>query len=115
MSRVYIPAGYRAAVMAIKRGAPADIARTDAIHDRQRSIAADMFNGIMSGRISEAHQFAIYGDNVTIYHRSTRGEHVQESHFYRSKDGTWTAQSHRDIITPDDIQFQGGSYLTTTA
>lgn len=117
MPRVYVPATYRAAVMDLKRGTPADYARMDAIQARHNAIARRLFDAIMTGEASEAHQIKKGGYLMTIYHRSTRpGVNIQASTFYKSHlDGQWTASSHHDIMTPADITLEPGIYLTITA
>ena len=115
--RVYVPATYHAALMDIKRGTPADYARMDAIQTKHKAIARQVFDAIMTGEASEAHQYYNKSWGIIIYHRSTRpGINIQASNFYKSIfDGCWIAQSHHDINTPDDIILQPGQYLTMTA
>lgn len=117
MPRVYVPATYRAALMDLKRGAPADYARMDAIQDQHKRIAHRVFDAIMTGEAAEAHQYYNKSCGLIIYHRSTRGNFVQESHFYRGigSQYAWQAVSHRDITRPEDIQLQAGTYITITA
>ena len=112
--REYIPATYRAAVMVLKRGTPTDYEREKAISAKHAEIATRIFNGIMQGTISEAHQTTPH--SLTIYHRSTRdGIPIQCSHFYRTTTAdTWTAFSHHDIHTPRDFNFSPRRYITIT-
>lgn len=117
MPRVYVPATYRAALMDLKRGTPADYARMDAIQDQHKRIACRIFDAIMTGEAAEAHQIKKGGYLMVIYHRSTRqGINIQASAFYKSHfDGQWTASSHHDIMTPADITLEPGTFLTITA
>lgn len=113
--RIYIPAAYRAAKMALRRGSAEDIARADAIHAAARKAARQLFDAITTGEADEAHQRHTGGQLLTIYHRSTRpGVLIQASTFYRDRSGSWTASSHHDINTPEDIQLHPGEYLTIT-
>lgn len=117
MPRVYVPATYRAALMDLKRGTPADYAKMDAIQDQHKHIARRVFDAIMTGEAAEAHQYYCGSCGLIIYHRSTRGNYIQESHFFRGVGTgfTWEAISHHDVTTPDDIQLQPGTYITITA
>ena len=113
--QIYIPATYQAALMALKRGTDADIERTDAIHAQHRAIATRLYDGIMDGTISEAHQRYNGKYGLTVYHRSTRGDYVQASHFLLDRDGDWLALSHRDIHDPADIELCPATRLTVSA
>ena len=113
--RIYIPAARRAALMLFRRGSDADHARADALSAQREAVAADIYTGIMTGTVSEAHQITNRGHLLTIWHRSTRGDMIQESHFTRrSPAESWTASSHRDITTPAAIDITGGQYITIT-
>ena len=113
--RIYIPAAYRAAIMALKRGSAEDIARTDAINAAAQEAARTLYKAITTGEAAEAHQKHTGGQLLTIYHRSTRpGVMIQASTFCRERSGDWTASSHHDINTPDDIELHEGGYLTIT-
>ena len=113
--RVYIPAAKHAAHMSLKRHTPADLAKFDAIMDAIRAAARQLFDAITTGEAAEAHQNHTGGQLLTIYHRSTRpGVMIQASTFYRDRSGDWTASSHHDINTPDDIELHAGEYLTIT-
>lgn len=110
--RVYIPAARRAALMLFRRGSEADYRRADALTAQRQQIAAEIFTGIMSGRISEAHQRT--GKTLTIYTRSIRGEHVQETHCTLDRDGDWTPTGHGDRYNPRQIDLAAGYYITIT-
>ena len=112
--RVYIPATYRAALMALKRGTDADIERTEEISRKHADIAKRIFDGLTQGTISEAHQRTPH--SLTIYHRSTRHNGIiQCSHFYRmTPDSDYYAVSHTDITTPRDFNFSPRRYITIT-
>lgn len=113
--RIYIPAAQRAAIMAFKRGSAEDIARADAIHAAAQEAAWTLYNAITTGEADEAHQRHTGGQLLTIYHRSTRpGVIIQASTFYRDRSGSWTASSHHDINSPEDIELHAGEYLTIT-
>lgn len=113
--RVYIPAAKHAAHMSLKRHAPADLARFDAIMDSIHDAARQLFTAIMEGAATEAHQRHTGGQLLTIYHRSTRpGVMIQASTFYRDRAGDRTASSHHDINRPEDIELRPGEYLTIT-
>ena len=113
--RIYIPAAYMAAIMALKRGSAEDIARTDAINAAVQEAARTLYKAITTGEAAEAHQKHTGGQLLTIYHRSTRpGVMIQASTFYNDRSGDWTASSHHDINTPDDIELHPGEYLTIT-
>ena len=113
--RIYIPAAYRAAIMALKRGSAEDIARTDAINAAIQEAARTLYKAITTGEATEAHQKHTGGQLLTIYNRSTRpGVMIQASTFCRDRSGSWTAISHHNINTPDDIELHTGEYLTIT-
>lgn len=113
--QIYVPATYRAALMALRRGTDADIERIDAIDAKHLAIATRLYNGIMDGTITEAHQYHCAGHGLIVYHRSTRGNHVQVSSFYRDTDGDWDAQGHKDVFSPKDITLQPATRLTIAA
>lgn len=112
--RIYIPATYRAALMTLKRGNAADMAREKAISQQHRYITARLFEGLTQGSITEAHQRTPH--SLTIYHRSTRPDIlIQCSHFYRTAtDSAFYAVSHHDINSPKDFNLSPGRYITIT-
>lgn len=116
--RIYIPAAYRAAIMALKRGSAEDIARTDAIHAAAQEAARTLYKAITTGEAAEAHQiYTSYYPHLIVYTRSNRpGVQIQASHFYKSlhTGGAWTATSHHNINRPEDIELIPGEYLTIT-
>ena len=113
--RIYIPATYRATLALFRRGSAADEARINAIDDRITEAARTLYKAITTGTATEAHQKHTRGQFLTIYHRSTRpGVLIQASTFYRDRSGNWSASSHHDINTPDDIELHAGEYLTIT-
>ena len=113
--RVYIPAAKHAAHMCLKRHTLGDLAKFDAIIDAIHAAACQLFDAITTGEAAEAHQKHTAGQLLTIYHRSTRpGVLIQASTFFRDRSGSWTASSHHNINTPDDIELHAGEYLTIT-
>lgn len=112
--RIYIPATYRATLALFRRGSAADEAHINAIDERITEAAQRLYSAIMDGTATEAHQRP-RADMITIYHRSTRpGVMIQASTFYNDRSGDWTASSHHDINTPDDIELHEGGYITIT-
>jgi hypothetical protein len=114
--RLYIPAAKHAAHMCLKRNTPADRARWDAVEDAISAAARQLFDAITTGEAAEAHQiYTSYYPHLIVYTRSNRpGVKIQASHFYKSlhTGGAWTATSHHNINSPEDIELIPGQYLT---
>ena len=112
--REYIKANYQAAVMLLKRGSDFDEDRADEIQEYNMSIASRLFDGIMDGSIATAYQRK--GPRLIIYHRSTRGDHVQASYFL-DRNGDTIATMHEDITEPAKLEssFMHGKYINIVA
>lgn len=78
--RRYIKRSERAAVMLFRRGSSADEARMDAIEAHNADIAQSVCSGLLSGLTDYA--YIRYNKHLIVYHRSTRGNFVQVSHFH---------------------------------
>lgn len=107
--RFYVKSSHRAVTMLFRRTSDADYIRVDAIDRYNDAIAARLFRLIMDeGR----HAWQRDGDRLIIFHRSTRGDFVQASYFFRD-----TASMHANCLTPGDIAraLMRGRYVTIAA
>ena len=115
--RIYIPAARRASLMIFRRGSEADHARADALRAQREEIARRIFDAIMTGAAMEVHQRYNDGHTMSVYHRSTRGDFIQETWLTRGPHtgGEWEPSGHHDVHSPADIDIKAGHYLTITA
>ena len=110
--RQYIRCSCRAYTMLFIRDSEADEARVEAINAYNMEIASNVYNDLMNATADYAH--IRDGKRLIIYHRSTRGDFVQASHFCEIN-GVMEAIMHTDIHTPEKLAetFIHGKYIST--
>lgn len=112
--RRYIKRSERAAVMLFRRGSSADEARMDAIEAQHADIAQSVYSGLLSGLTDYA--YIKHGKHLIVYHRSTRGEFVQASHFTYFN-GEPEAVMHTDVTDAKKLAdtLIPGTYINIVA